>query len=327
MKKKDLISVILCAYNVGPYIEESLNSVINQTYKKLEIILIDDGSTDNTSKICDEYAKKDKRIKVFHQENKGIAKTRNIGLKQATGEYIIFVDPDDYAELNYIEELYKTIKEKKVNMVVCNFRRKKGDIYEIELDDIKEKEYYHIDLIKTLRDHALAKSVIWNKLCHKSIYKDIDFECANTTTYEDRAIIYHLYHNAGKVYYLDKILYTYRVRDKSISHFTPHNEIYDIFYKVDKVVEQFCLEHGYLDTYIEIYVERMYLTLQMYVVDKKRKPKYKEIYLKDYKEIKKYLSKKRLLFFKLCKIIPSIYYWKVRILDGIDYRNILNQGI
>lgn len=103
MKNEDiLVSVIVPAYNAGKYLGFCLDTVIAQTHKNLEIIVVDDGSTDNTGKICDEYANKDSRIKVIHQENHGVAFTRNVGLDKATGEYIAFIDSDDYVKSNYI---------------------------------------------------------------------------------------------------------------------------------------------------------------------------------------------------------------------------------
>ena len=104
-----LISIIIPVYNVEKYLEDCLNSVVNQTYKNLEIILIDDGSTDNSGKICDLYAKKDNRIVVIHKENAGVSSARNVGLKIAKGLYIGFVDPDDYIAEDMYEILYQNI--------------------------------------------------------------------------------------------------------------------------------------------------------------------------------------------------------------------------
>ncbi len=105
----DLISIIIPAYNIEKYIERCINSILNQTYKNLEIIIIDDGSKDKTSKICDIIAKSEKRIHVYHNKNHGVSYSRNYGIKKATGEYIAFIDGDDTIEKTYIEELYNKI--------------------------------------------------------------------------------------------------------------------------------------------------------------------------------------------------------------------------
>ena len=120
---EDLISVIVPIYNVEKYINRCIDSIIEQTYTNLEIILVDDGSTDNSGSICDEYAKKDNRIKVIHKENGGVSSARNVGLDTAIGQYITFVDSDDYIEKKYCEILLKTLKKQKADCVACGYNR------------------------------------------------------------------------------------------------------------------------------------------------------------------------------------------------------------
>ena len=116
----DLITVVVPVYNVEQYLKDCIDSIILQTYKDIEIILVDDGSTDTSGLICDEYKSKDKRIKVFHKENGGLSSARNCGIENATGKYITFVDSDDVVRENYILFLYKAIKEleKEVGFVI-----------------------------------------------------------------------------------------------------------------------------------------------------------------------------------------------------------------
>ncbi len=113
---KPLISIIIPVYNVEQYLHRCVDSVLNQTYKNLEIILVNDGSPDNCPFICDEYAKKDKRIIVVHKENGGLSSARNAGLEIVQGEYISFIDSDDWIHENYIEILYKNLHEKKADI-------------------------------------------------------------------------------------------------------------------------------------------------------------------------------------------------------------------
>lgn len=110
MEKEDLISIVIPVYKVELYLEKCIESIINQTYKNLEIIIVDDGSPDNCPKICDEYAQKDNRIKVIHKENGGLSDARNAGIDVAAGKYIAFVDSDDYVSNDYIEYMYNLIK-------------------------------------------------------------------------------------------------------------------------------------------------------------------------------------------------------------------------
>ena len=132
--KKELITIVIPVYKVEKYIDRCIKSVINQTYKNLEIILVDDGSPDNCPKICDEYAEKDKRIKVIHKKNGGLSDARNVGIEAAKGKYISFIDSDDWIEKDFIECLYKSIKKN----IFASVKEKNSDdlcynILEIEI--------------------------------------------------------------------------------------------------------------------------------------------------------------------------------------------------
>lgn len=116
-----LISIIVPVYNVEDYLKECLDSIVNQTYKNLDIILVDDGSTDSSGKICDKYADKDNRIKVIHKHNAGVVEARIDGLKESKAEYIIFVDSDDFIETNFVSVMYKNLKEYNADLVCCQY--------------------------------------------------------------------------------------------------------------------------------------------------------------------------------------------------------------
>ena len=118
-ESQDLISVIIPIYNVEQYLDRCIDSVKKQTYTNLEIILVDDGSPDNCGKMCDEYAEDDKRIKVIHKENGGLSDARNAGIEIATGEYITFIDSDDYVSLDYVEYMYKLLKDAGAKLSIC----------------------------------------------------------------------------------------------------------------------------------------------------------------------------------------------------------------
>lgn len=117
----DLISIIVPVYNVEKYLNKCIDSIINQTYKNIEIILVDDGSTDNSGKICDEYLLRDSRIKVIHKNNGGLSSARNEGINISSGEYIGFVDSDDWVEPNMYEEMYKKILYSNADIVDCGY--------------------------------------------------------------------------------------------------------------------------------------------------------------------------------------------------------------
>ena len=155
---KDKVSIIVPVYNNEKFLEKCLDSIINQSYKNLEILLINDGSKDNSLKIMRQYAKKDKRIIIIDKENEGVSKARNDGIRASSGEYITFVDSDDYIEFNEIEEMYKAIKENNVDMVRTNYQVRykdskkidKGDLSSLSEKKLKEKEIRGIFLEKIL---------------------------------------------------------------------------------------------------------------------------------------------------------------------------------
>jgi len=136
MKK---ISIIIPVYNVEPYIKKCLDSVINQTYKNIEILCINDGSTDNSGKICDEYAKSDRRIKVFHKANGGLSSALNVGLRNFSGDYLGFVDSDDWIEPNMYETLYNALASNSVHISAANFTRDTNNTSVIETETGREE--------------------------------------------------------------------------------------------------------------------------------------------------------------------------------------------
>lgn len=177
MDSQELISVIIPIYNVEKYLKKCIDSIINQTYKNLEIILVDDGSPDNCGKICDEYAKKDQRIRVIHKKNGGLSDARNAGIDIAKGKYIAFVDSDDYVEKEYIEIMYKELKKNNVKIVQCGIN-KISDNEEI----IDNYGYLKDELINSQRimeekytKYPISNVVAWNKLYDIDLFKNIRY--------------------------------------------------------------------------------------------------------------------------------------------------------
>ena len=142
------ISVIVPIYNVEQYLRKCIDSIINQTYKNLEIILVDDGSWDNSPRICDEYAKRDNRIKVIHKKNGGLADARNTGLKMITGNYISFIDSDDYIEKTMYEKMIKVILKYNADIIECNLNYKYGNQLITMTEGYKTQEFNRKDAFK-----------------------------------------------------------------------------------------------------------------------------------------------------------------------------------
>lgn len=211
---KALISIIIPAYNVERYMGKCLDSVCRQTYRNIEIIVIDDGSTDCTGAICDEFAAKDARIKVLHCEKSGVGAARNRGLDCATGEYIGFVDSDDWAEPEMFETLYNLHVGKDVDISICSFFREKKGCSKPLVDDGAVFSLTNKQALSELVRDKTYKNYLWNKLFKRSLFEGIRFpEGAN---YEDVAVIYRLFAKSRAVECVNKPLYHYVHRIGSI---------------------------------------------------------------------------------------------------------------
>lgn len=212
------VSIIIPVYNVMPYIREALNSVIHQTYDNLEILLIDDGSSDGSGDICDEYAAVDKRITVIHQENQGLSAARNIGLDKASGKMIAFFDPDDAYCLNAIEIMIKAMQQEESDLIVCRYVTintvKKLEPVGIERPSVSPGVYNGLDIMRLVIDEKLNISV-WNKLYRSILWQDIRFPI--NTVYEDWPVILPIFEKARKIKVISNVLYMYRVHSASIS--------------------------------------------------------------------------------------------------------------
>ena len=206
----DLISVIVPVYNVEEYLRECIESIISQTYSNLEIILIDDGSKDQSGMICDEYEKKDSRIKVIHKENAGVSSARNTGLQIATGDWVAFVDSDDWLEENYFEVLINAAKTNNVEVVLCGYNRvvlsNKESINNSEKTIVLNSRAFLIKILNPQTGYGFCHM----KLYKKEVIKDILFD-ANLIVGEDALFNEQIAYNVKKVCMIEKSLYNYRI--------------------------------------------------------------------------------------------------------------------
>ena len=215
--KNDLISVIVPIYNVEEYLKKCIDSIINQTYTNIEIILVDDGSTDNCGTICDEYSQKDDRIKVIHKENGGLSDARNAGIEIATGKFLTFIDSDDFIEEGYIELLYNTIEEYDADLSIASHRV----IYDKTIMDKSTNEEFCGDskliLEKILYDDGVDLSA-WGKLYKVELFKEVRYP--KDRLFEDSATTYKLIDLSNKIAVCSKPVYNYVIREKSITNNT-----------------------------------------------------------------------------------------------------------
>lgn len=227
LKEKPLVSLIVPVYNVEKYLKECVQSLINQTYKNIEILLIDDGSTDRSGKICDEYSKVS-RIRTYHKKNSGLGLTRNFGIQHAKGDYISFVDSDDFAEPEMIEKLVKAVSKSKAEVIIGSFTRVKQDGKVIFVKHYKSKIYIGEEIPNKLCPRILGglpnksddiKASVWNNLYSLKFIKKYGLLFVSERKYISEDIDWTLkcLSYAKKVEICSFSDYCYRTNDESLS--------------------------------------------------------------------------------------------------------------
>ena len=229
---KERISVVVPVYNVEQYLEKCVNSIINQTYKNLEIILVDDGATDKSGKLCDELAKLDNRIMVYHKKNGGLSDARNYGVERATGDYIGFVDGDDYIDAEMYEKLYEAIKKENVDVAECNLKI----IYSDRVELFTEKKYYSVYTKQEYLEEYLKIEKIFGSACVRLIKADIakKIHFPNGKLYEDTYYAYDLINVADSYVIMEAPYYNYLMRENSITNARFNPRIFDLIEIVDE---------------------------------------------------------------------------------------------
>jgi len=214
-----LITLIIPVYNVEPYLLQCLNSVVRQSYRNLEIIIVDDGSTDGSRFICDDFAAKDDRITVFHTENMGLSAARNCGLDHMSKEsqFVVFLDSDDWIELNAVHLLYNTADKYSADIVTCP--------YYFEINEKRKKKAYSVNNRKVLEgqnqilEHYITVGdigrIAWNKMYRSELFTHIRYPIGRA--FEDIFTTYKLVLNSRRIIVIPDILFHYRLRENSLS--------------------------------------------------------------------------------------------------------------
>ena len=247
------VSVVVPVYNVEKYLEECLDSLINQTLKDIEIICVNDGSTDKSLDILNNYAKKDKRIQIITQENKGLGAARNTGMKYAKGEYLNFIDSDDYLELSALEETYNISKEKELDFLMfrlINYDDKKDKHYQSGYynmnrlaKSVKENVFNYKDLdSKTLFSIAVSAC---NKLYNREFIEKNSFTFPEGLAFEDNPFFWNIFLKAKRVFFYKKHLYNRRRREDSIMGLAGKNHMDTI--KIRNMVCKIFVDNGIFD--------------------------------------------------------------------------------
>ena len=280
-------SIIVPVYNVEKYINKCIDSLISQTLKDIEIILVDDGTPDKSGEICDEYAKKDDRIKVIHKKNEGVSAARNDGLAAATGEWVIFCDSDDWMEQNACELMYLNGEKVGASVVIADIfqvigiNKKYCRIFNNEfiIDNLKDKEhllasvYYQNCSCLTPKKHMVGYGGPWNKAVKRSllINNDIKFDPIFKGDFDDRYFALNIYLSADKILYIQKPVYNYVFVAESItkSYKAAMREINNsIFDKFFAFADKNDLTGVLKNAYYSMTIFRLSISLELYYFNK-----------------------------------------------------------
>ena len=298
------VSIIIPVYNVESYIDECLNSVVNQTYQNLEIILVDDGSPDKCPQICDNWAEKDYRIKVVHKKNGGLSSARNAGMDVATGSFLMFVDSDDFIEKNMVADLLQSQEQTGADVVCCEINRYSQGKYVLMDIFHSDKASYTISSTQFLEKLFLTEvsCASWNKLYKKNILQGVRFPIGIYN--EDIVFLFELFQNKEiSVTLINKALYNYRVTPNSVTTTFGKRNL-DYLYnaqKFEKIIHKNRID---LYSFFCVYMSRVSIDTGWMLIKNKAVNQYKE----EYVYCRKYIKSKLL---KILFSYPLPFRWKV----------------
>ena len=264
------ISVVFPAYNAVDYMDEAMNSIINQSFKDLEIICIDDGSTDNTLEVLQSYASKDDRIQVYHQENKGAGGALIAGISKAKGKYIYMMDADDILDLNALEELYDIMEEKDLDFVIfkaINYDQDTGKYIEDKYfamphlyECVGDSIFYWKDIGNSIFDICVTP---WSKLYRRELFENILDDYPNRLIYHDNILFFRILFNSKRAYFYDKFLYTYRIHSSSTIN-SPNKKSVQTIETNNLIIKTF-MDYGYFEDYkVTLYNRKIHLVNKRY---------------------------------------------------------------
>ncbi len=224
MSQENMVSVIIPVYNSEKYLQRCVDSVLKQTYQNLEVLLIDDGSKDGSGTVCDEYAVQDCRVRVIHKENTGVSDTRNVGLDHAKGDYILFIDSDDYIDEVMVEKLLNRALKDNSDIVMCRYCIDRAGVI-LPINMQYKDEYVCFEDIKSgllqlyYTDYHTGLYSLWNKLIKKSVYSTDGIRFDTTLKRgEDAWFVFQCLKRCSRVDYIDESYYYYYQNDSSVMH-------------------------------------------------------------------------------------------------------------
>lgn len=313
MSEKPLITIVIPVYNVVPYIDRCVESVRNQTYQYIEILLVDDGSTDGSGRLCDQFAQADARITVIHQQNGGLSDARNAGLACAKGEYIVFIDSDDYIETRMIEDMYTIAHREKADIVEIDFSLEDVHGHQFKKRSAMKRELSKDEALKEYFAGNVIENVVWNKLYKREVIHSVRFEKGQIA--EDILFTYRALQNATRVYVdTTNSYYYYSIREGSIVHTLSRAHLFDaidasmyMYQNVDVSLKEWAFAKVIREQVKAIRKILLLDTNHLYETEKKELLRT----IRSYPFLKavKYLRFKQLVTLYIMKGLPQLYAW------------------
>ncbi|KNY26828.1 glycosyltransferase family 2 protein [Pseudobacteroides cellulosolvens] len=324
----NLVSVIIPVYKVEEYLNRCVKSVLAQTYRNLEVILVNDGSPDCCGEMCDGFAKIDRRVRVIHKKNGGLSDARNAGVEIASGEYLTFLDSDDWVHEEYIEKLYNLLISTESDIAACNFIRTSREDISLNTSNIEIHEFSNIEALEQLTGKFYVPLVVaWGKIYHKDLFRTIRYPVGKV--HEDEYIAHHLLFKAKKVVFTTEQMLYYWQRKDSITGvgFNVSNRIYATHAIIERAA--FLNEVGLTKLRNKTYKTAIYIYLQIVKYKKMNNElKNDQDLLSQFKILNlklregNYNSNLKIRY-KLCCIMPDVmniafkmYYKAIKLIKG-----------
>lgn len=304
-----LVSVIVPVYNVETFLDHCIESIVGQTYSNIEIILVDDGSTDSSGMRCEQWKEKDSRVVVCHQENQGLSAARNTGIDIAKGDYLCFIDSDDFVTNNYIESFVKELEVTGADFVLCDIISSKlaDSAMEIDENKILTPEDCRYWLTNPISREYVLMVVAWNKLYKRSLFESYRFP--EGKLHEDEFMINYMIYHVSKAAYISNANYIYRNNENSITGKDNANNIKHLN-GIEAYEERLniALKHNDSD-FASITLKWSLLKLAHFYKDgnDKMKQNAMEMFVRLYDNYHEILTKKQQAKYKMFKSTPGIF--------------------
>ena len=263
----DKVTVIIPIYNVERFLKEAIESAINQTYKNLEIILVDDGSIDNSGKICDEYIEKDERIKVVHKENGGLSSARNAGLDNTTGDYVMFLDSDDFLVPKKKKKMYNEIKSKDADYVIGNYinATEEGEPWENPVFNLEKYKPFKLNINDYKNSFFVMNSSVCNKIFSMNFLNKLNLRFVVGLPAEDAIFSTYCFLHSQNVYYIQDLVFNYRQRKGGSISSNCSRKYFDGISKAYRIIYENFKECNKLGYYRYFYAKSMNYTIYKFI--------------------------------------------------------------